>query len=394
MLVRSNVPGHRAAVPQHLMFLYLGRRGLSRFALELAQTVAEMPDVRATFCISRQNEIYREFARAGCRLLPADTFETAGGAFSKGYRARTLYRNVLGELRQQRSAGVVTLMPHVWTPLVAPLIRRHGFRYLTIIHDARRHPGDPTGLINGWALRDTLSADPVVTLSRTVTEQLSATGTVPRDRLATLFHPDLKFEAGAAQQKPARPARAFRLLFFGRIMAYKGLPVLLDALERLRAENFPVELGVFGDGALGPLRERLAALGAEVENRWIADHEVRGVLARHDAVALPHIECSQSGVAAAALGCGLPLIGSRVGGLTEQLRDGETGVVAETADAAGLAAAIKRLAGDRRLYAGICRHIQKSAWERSMRRFAEQLVALAIPREPLPSPGVESLAWV
>src|SRR5262245_47841235 len=196
MLVRFPVQGRRPPKRGHLIFLYLGRRGLSRFALELAQAVAEMPDFRATFCISRQNEIYREFARAGCRLLPADTFETAGGAISKGYRARTLYRNVLGELRQQRSAGVVTLMPHIWTPLVAPSIRRHGFRYLTIIHDARRHPGDPTGLINGWALRDTLSADPVVTLSRTVTEQLSATGTVPRDRLATLFHPDLKFDAG------------------------------------------------------------------------------------------------------------------------------------------------------------------------------------------------------
>jgi glycosyltransferase involved in cell wall biosynthesis len=145
---------------------------------------------------------------------------------------------------------------------------------------------------------------------------------------------------------------------------------------------------------VAPLPLHLAALGAEVENRWIADHEVRSVFSRHDAVALPHIECSQSGVAAAALGCGLPLIGSRVGGLTEQLRDGETGVVAETADAAGLAAAIRRLAGDRKLYAGIRRHIQRSAWERSMRRFAEQLVGLAIPREPRPGPGIKNLAWV
>jgi hypothetical protein len=109
------------------MFLYLGRRGLSRFALELAQAIADMPDIEATFCISRQNELFREFARSGCRLLPVDTFETAGGAISRGYRARTLYRNVLGELTQRRSAGVVTLMPHVWTPLVAPLIRATAF---------------------------------------------------------------------------------------------------------------------------------------------------------------------------------------------------------------------------------------------------------------------------
>jgi glycosyltransferase involved in cell wall biosynthesis len=389
MLVRSPVQ----AKPRHLMFLYLGRRGLSRFALELAQSVAELPNMRATFCISRQNEIFREFARTGCRLLPVDTFESATGAFSRSYRVRSLYRNIVGELTHQRSAGVVTLMPHVWTPILAPLISRQGFRYATIVHDAHRHPGDPTGLLNGWALRDALSADPVVTLSRAVTEQLAADGDIPHDRLATLFHPDLMFGAPSPDAAPARGG-PLRLLFFGRIMAYKGLSPLLDALEILRAEGSPVKLGVFGEGALGPLRNRLKALDVEVENRWIANDEVSEIFARHDAVVLPHIECSQSGVAAVALGQGLPLIGCRVGGLAEQVRDGETGVVAGTADATGLAAAIRRLAGDRRLQAAIRGRIHKSRWERSMRRFAEQLVALAMPRAELaPAPDRRKVAW-
>jgi glycosyltransferase involved in cell wall biosynthesis len=307
-----------------------------------------------------------------------------------------LHRNILGELTRRRSAGVVTLMPHVWTPLVAPLIRRHGFRYLTIIHDASRHPGDPTGFLNGWALRDALSADPVVTLSRSVGLSLAASGAVPRDTLVTLFHPDLTFGSSAPRQAPAG-AGPFRILFFGRIMAYKGLPVLLDALEILRAQNMAVKLGVFGEGALGPLRSRLEALGVEVENRWIANDEVSGIFSRHDAVVLPHIECSQSGVAAIALGHGLPLIGCRVGGLAEQVRDGETGVVADTADAAGLAAAIRRLAADRRLHAAIRGRIHKSRWERSMHRFAEQLVALATPHAqfaPHAHHAEAEVAWV
>jgi glycosyltransferase involved in cell wall biosynthesis len=392
MLVRS--PIERSRKREHLIFLYLGRRGLSRFTLELAQSIAQIPHMQATFCISRQNEIFREFAGIGCRVLPVDTFETATGAFSRSYRVRSLYRNILGELAHQRSAGVVTLMPHVWTPLVAPPIRRHGFRYLSVIHDASRHPGDPTGLLNGWALRDALNADPVVTLSRAVTEQLSAAGVVPHERLATLFHPDLRFGAPAPGQAPAGTG-PFRILFFGRIMAYKGLSLLLDALEMLRTQNVPVKLGVFGEGALGPLRRRLQALGAEVENRWIADHEVSEIFSRHDAVALPHTECSQSGVAATALGHGLPLIGCRVGGLAEQVRDGETGVVARTADAAGLAAAVRRLAGDRGLQAALRGRIHQSRWERSMRRFAEQLVALATPHSELaPEARRAVLAWV
>jgi glycosyltransferase involved in cell wall biosynthesis len=394
MLVRSGVHNLGPRPRRHLMFMYLGRRGLSRFTLDLARSMGEIPHVQATFCVSRQNEIFGRFEDLPGRVLPVDTFEGPGGALARSYRVRSLYRNVLGELRRHHSAGVVTLMPHVWTPLFAPLIRNHGFRYLTVVHDADPHPGDPTSLLNGWALRDVLHADPVVTLSRSVADALAASGTVPRRKLVPLFHPDLDFGAAHCAPVPVG-AGPFRVLFFGRILAYKGLPTLVEAIELLRAEGLPVHLGVFGDGPLGPLQARLAGIGAEVQNRWIADDEVGAILARHHAVALPHNECSQSGVAAAALGAGLPLAACRIGGLAEQVRDGATGVIAQGSDAASLAAAIRRLATDRKLYAGIRAHIRSSAWERSMRRFAEHLVALATDAAPLPlglSP--RELAWV
>ena len=177
----------------HILFLYLGRRGLSRFTLDLARNVGGLKHVRATFCVSRQNEMFEAFADLGCRVLPVDTFEAASGALVHGYRVRALYRTVLDELMRQRSAGVVTLMPHIWTPLIAPLIRKHGFRYLTVVHDAHPHPGDPTSLLNGWSMRDALSADAVVTLSRAVADALAAGRAVPRERLVPLFHPDLQF---------------------------------------------------------------------------------------------------------------------------------------------------------------------------------------------------------
>jgi glycosyltransferase involved in cell wall biosynthesis len=346
--------------------------------------------------------MFEAFADLGCRVLPVDTFEAASGALVHGYRVRSLYRTVLDELMRQRSAGVVTLMPHIWTPLVAPLIRKNGFRYLTVVHDAHPHPGDPTSLLNGWSMRDALSADMVVTLSCAVADALAAGRALPRERLVPLFHPDLKFD-GVGPGTPANAgadtvaarhldvAGSFRVLFFGRILAYKGLPALVEAMEMLRAEGLPVQLGVFGDGPLGPLRSRLAALGAEVENRWIADSEVAGILARYHAVALPHRECSQSGVAAVALGAGLPVVASRIGGLTEQVKDGATGVIAKDGDGPSLAAAIRRLATDARLYAHMRAHIRRTAWERSMRRFAEQIVALATHTVALPR---QERTWV
>jgi glycosyltransferase involved in cell wall biosynthesis len=392
MLVRSGIPDLGGRPPPHVMFLYLGRRGSGRFALELARCIGELAHVRATFCVSRQTELFQEFAGLTCRVLPVDTIEGAGGALARGYRVRTLYRDVLGELTRQRSAGVITLMPHIWTPLFAPLIRNHGFRYLTVIHDARPHPGNPSSLLNGWALRDALNADPVITLSRSVADTLCASGAVARDKLVTLFHPDLQF--GTTQPVPA-DSGPFRVLVFGRILAGKGLTVLVEAMEMLRAEGRPVQLGVFGEGPLGPLRARLEALGAEVQNRWIADREVGAIFARHHAVALSPHQCSQSEVAAIALGAGRPLVGCAADGLAEQIRDGKTGVLAERPHPASLAAAIRRLATDAKLYDDIRAHIARSAWERSMRRFAEHLVALATTAQSSPvNLHRQELNWV
>ncbi len=60
-----------------------------------------------------------------------------------------------------------------------------------------------------------------------------------------------------------------------------------------------------------------------VENRWVPETEIPGLLGWADAVVLPYVEASQSGVAAAALAAGRAVLATAVGGLPEQLR-GET----------------------------------------------------------------------
>jgi glycosyltransferase involved in cell wall biosynthesis len=115
--------------------------------------------------------------------------------------------------------------------------------------------------VRGWGLRDVLHADLVLTLSFAVAGRFEATGRVPRDRLFTLFHPDLTYGPPADPLPPSHGA-PFRFLFLGRILPYKGLAVLLDALDILKEQGLRVELGVFGEGPLGPSAKRLEAMGA------------------------------------------------------------------------------------------------------------------------------------
>ena len=131
-------------------------------------------------------------------------------------------------------------------------------------------------------------------------------------------------------------------LFFGRIMAYKGLPLFVQACEQLRAKGLRFRIGVVGEGALDELAPRLADLDAEVVNRWVDLQELPAIFSRYDATVVPSIEASQSGVVAAAHGFGLPVIATPVGGLIEQVADGRTGLLADAVSAEALARAMER----------------------------------------------------
>ena len=355
-----------------LLFLYLGRRGaLGRFTLELAQTVERMPDIKATFALSSGNDIVREFVGLRKSVLLLDTFDRAVSVASARNFLKARAR-LLERIAQDRPRAVITLMPHVWTPLLARAIQGSGTKYITIIHDAVGHPGDRTGLLVPWLRSEAYLADLVVTLSRAVADKLVAME-VSRSKVLPLFHPDLTY-GGAPEPRQRAGSTPLRLLFFGRIMKYKGLPLLIDAVEALQAQGVAVRLGVAGSGDLGPERARLTRLGAEVINRWLDDHEIGPLLARYDAVALPHIEASQSGVAAAAFGRGLPVVAMPVGGIAEQVIDAETGVLAAEGSASALAAAIRRLAIDTALYNRISAYLCRTAADRSMTRFVQRVV--------------------
>lgn len=357
-----------------LVFLYLGRGGaLGRFCLDLASAVAQSP-LNATFVISHDNPIYPELKTAfGEKVVSLETFKraTSAAVITNFFAAR---RKLLTHLERERPVALVTLMPHIWTPLLAPLVRKLGIRYVTVMHDAFPHPGDPTAFLTRWLRSEARAADLVVTLSRAVADQLLTLRVVSNETIHPLFHPDLS-SRGARTNRTRDLAKPFRLLFFGRVMHYKGLPLLIDAIELLQKRGLPVELGVVGLGTLSNCRERLAAIGAEIINRWIADHEIAPIFARYDAVALSHIEASQSGVAATAFGNGMPVIGMPVGGIAEQVIDGKTGVLAHHASASSFADAIQRLASDPGLYSRISAHLNATAKNRSMECFLSEVVS-------------------
>jgi len=144
--------------------------------------------------------------------------------------------------------------------------------------------------------------------------------------------------AQAADGTPA-PAAPYALAV-SRLAPEKGLDVAIDAC---RAAG--IALVIAGEG---PERGALEARARRADVRFVGhvgDAELAGLRA-HAALALaPSRSAETFGLAAAeAMAAALPVAASRVGALPELLDDGS---LVEPGDAAALAAAIERLAGDR-----------------------------------------------
>ena len=141
-----------------------------------------------------------------------------------------------------------------------------------------------------------------------------------------------------------------RVLFVGRLVYYKGVEVLLDAIEDLP----DVEVSIFGDGVLRePLEARLAddpALAARVRMRHDADDdEIIAAHLDHDVVVLPSVSRAEAfGLSMAeAMANGLPAISTSLGTGTDwvNLHD-ESGLVVPPNDAPALRAALESLRDD------------------------------------------------
>ena len=325
--------------------------------LDLATAIEASRDIDVAMLLSDAVELRARLERVRLQMHFLPMFAQSAGAVTELWRVPRLRRAVAHVLREGHFDAVVEMMTHLWSPFLEEVIRDEGVTRAAIVHDVDSHPGDLTAVANGWRLASALRADRVLALSRYVASRIERRGS--QARVATLFHPDFAY----APPAPPRGDGPLRIMTFGRLYPYKGLDRLTAAVARVRASGASVQLGVFGAGNIAPLRAELEAMGAEIVNRWLDDIEIGAALTRYDVVAATHREASQSGIVAAAFGAGRPVLATPVGALPEQVRHGETGLVAARADTTAIADALQTLAGDRALVVRMAQTVPREAPE-------------------------------
>ncbi len=147
---------------------------------------------------------------------------------------------------------------------------------------------------------------------------------------------------------------------------------IVRVYERLRVQGLPVRLLLVGDGPERPKIEAYCRYNDLCDTvTFIGGAEViEDLLAGADLFLLPS-ETESFGLAALeALGCEVPVIATRVGGLPEVVDDGRTGYLLPVGDVEGLAEAASRLLTDEPLRQSFGREGRRLALE----RFAEDKI--------------------
>jgi glycosyltransferase involved in cell wall biosynthesis len=218
-----------------------------------------------------------------------------------------------------------------YDPRLLAITRR--YPSVVTVHDPRPDPRqrpELTGVraaIRGAWIR---KADTVVVHGEGLRSDLD--GRVSADRVAVVPHGLQPREA------PAPPPERRSVLLLGRLEPYKGLDVLLEAMEIVWAHRPEVVLHVVGAGSAEgrvPADPRIhAVLG------YVPEEFVNEMIDEASLVVLPYLVGSQSGVGSLAIARGIPTIVSDVGSLADLALDDS--FVVPPGDPAKLASSLLR----------------------------------------------------
>ena len=154
-----------------------------------------------------------------------------------------------------------------------------------------------------------------------------------------------EFRPQAGPRPAALPSDALVIGIVTALRPEKGLSTLLQAFAKIRNLTPRLKLAIVGSGQmLEPLEAEARALGISDDCIFApATSEVANWLGAIDIFVLPSLTEALSNSLMEAMACGCCAVASNVGGNPELVHNGETGLLFEPRDAAGLSEVLRTL---------------------------------------------------
>lgn len=143
---------------------------------------------------------------------------------------------------------------------------------------------------------------------------------------------------------PVLPQQSGYMLFFGRISPYKGLKHLVKAYAKGSKMHKFQDLVIAGSGDASDILGMTNDLPQiHLINKRLSINELVGLVQRADYVICPYTDATHSAVTVVAYTFGKPVLAHNVGGLSEVIIDGKTGILIDNLESETICKGILRM---------------------------------------------------
>ncbi len=163
---------------------------------------------------------------------------------------------------------------------------------------------------------------------------------VPAEKIEVIYNPSATYKPTYANRKNAR----VQILFLGRIGTRKGAYDLIEAVKKIRHLCFGLDMAGDGEGdAVRKIIDTENLSGIMSVHDWVAHNEVGKWYDKADFLVLPSYAEGLPMSVLEAIGKGLPVVATDVGGIPEAVVDGVNGFIITPGDVEALSEKMKTL---------------------------------------------------
>lgn len=265
-----------------------------------------------------------------------------------------LFFNVFYSLRKLKNMDIIHVQWPIPNGLGALFLKKvYGIPYINTIHGEEVHLSKRYHML--FALRWLVNNSSKTITNSTATRNFSIEAGLDGEKIDVIpFGVETDFFRPLEVYKDPD---IFQILSVGYLIERKGFEYLIRAMPLVLKEHENVRLKIVGSG---PLESKLKSLIYELELadkveivKNVSDEELLMIYNSADLFVLPSIVDSQGNteglgvVLLEAMACGLPVIGSDVGGISDIIENGKNGFLVKEKDITALSYCIIKIINDK-----------------------------------------------
>ncbi len=307
--------------------------GIVHYTSQLANSLSKNHQVHVIAPIGVETEVFNKTVN----LIQLNT----GNIISKFVINTILINRLINFLSviKKINPDVIHLQScHPWICLFLPFLSKN-YKLITTIHDVNAHPGSRSFDQNIASTIHMKYSDALIVHGNLAKQKMEIT--VPSKKIRVIPHGDYSFFTDLNQSNYQEESNS--VLFFGRIVAYKGLSYLIQAEPQVSKliPNFKIVIAGSGDFNEKSYVEK--SPNFELHNYFISNENVGMFFQRASAIVLPYIECTQTGIIPIAYSFKKPVIVTDVGSISEVVENNVTGYIIPARDPNAIADAVLKM---------------------------------------------------